>query len=193
MKKLSVIIASFILVFGFSNALLAQDSSTARHDVGITVPSMAIIDIEGAGEGGSINLTVSADGIEAGDAVDFSTASNNELWLNYTAISGGKSREISAKLENASLPSGVSLMLKVEGQTNGVGDLGEVVNTGSTALGTANSLKVVNGIGSCYTGNGTGSGHQLVYSLEMSDDGYSELVSGSNYSTTVVYTITETN
>ena len=189
MKKLSVIIAGLVFVFGLSNVVVAQDNETASHDIGISIPSIALVDIEG---NASINLTVSATGLEAGEAVDFSSAVNSSLWLNYTAIINENEREISAKITSDNLPDGVTLKLKVNAAVAGKGKLGEIVSEDPVNL-SGTQLSIINGIGSCFTGDGTGSGHQLTYSLEMDDDSYEDLESGEEYSATVVYTISETN
>ncbi|MBN1822326.1 MAG: hypothetical protein JW833_16515, partial [Prolixibacteraceae bacterium] len=57
----------------------------------------------------------------------------------------------------------------------------------------SSSQEVITGIGSSYTGNGSGNGHNLTYALELtSNDDYDELVQG-NTSITVTYTLTDDN
>jgi hypothetical protein len=230
MKKLSVIIASIVLVFGLSVSVTAQpgqgngvpghgginnpghggtppglqngggssnggggstgtDTNEALHGVEISIPTIAIIDIEGPdGESPTINLTPNYDGLEAGAAVDFSSATNIDLWLNYTSIVGSEqSRNITAAIIG-DLPSGVSLKVVA----------GTASSTGNGAKGSPESIislsstaaPLISGIGSSYTGDGHSNGHQLTYSLEMADESYSSLVANS-YSVTVTYTITE--
>lgn len=190
MKKLSLVIASFVLVFGMSNVVIAQDNNDtneASHSVGITIPTVALIDVEGAGgEATTINLIPDFSALEAGEAVDFSSASDNSLWLNYTSVvAADQTRNITASI-SGNLPSGVSLKLLASGVTTGNGTrgtAGEQITLSETAQ------NLITGIGSAYTGNGTEKGHQLTYSLDMNNDSYSNLVA-NDYEVTVTYTIT---
>jgi hypothetical protein len=141
------------------------------------------------GEAQSINLTPDVSAIEAGEAVDFSTATDNSLWLNYTSVvAKNKKRDISAKIESGDLPEGVSLVLNVGGISSGNGEKGEAVS-GKVTLG--NTAKdIVKNIGSSYTESGKNKGHQLTYSLEMNNTEYADLVAAS-YNVEIVYTITD--
>ena len=111
MKKLSVIIATVLFSFGVAKA--QNDTHEASHGVEITIPTVSIVDIEGPnGESPAINLTPSIDGLEAGAAVKFSSATNNDLWLNYTSIvKSNQKRNITAAI-SGNLPAGVSLKVK---------------------------------------------------------------------------------
>ena len=55
------------------------DTKEASHNVGITIPTVAIVDIEeeGGNEASTITLTPDVSSLEAGAAVDFSTATDN--------------------------------------------------------------------------------------------------------------------
>jgi hypothetical protein len=191
MKKLSLIIANVVLIFGMSNVVIAQDYSdnnTASHGVAITIPTVALVDVEGSdGEATTINLTPDVSAIEAGEAVDFSTATNSNLWLNYTSVVGSEqTRAISASI-TGTLPSGVSLNLEASSTTTGQGLLGNV--TEQITLG-SDGQDLVTGIGSGYTESGYQKGRQLTYSLDMDDDSYATLVAGDSYNVTVTFTIT---
>jgi hypothetical protein len=191
MKKLSVIIASIVLVFGVSNAVVAQDnndSKEASHGVEISIPTVALVDVEGAdGDAGTINLTPNVSALEAGAAIDFSSALDNSLWLNYTSVvSSNQERNINAEI-SGNLPSGVSLKLTASSISSGKGKTGQPV--GEISL-SATAQKLVTGIGSSYTENGNGKGHQLTYKLDMDNEKYAELMA-DNYEITVTYTITD--
>ena len=188
MKKLSVIIATVLFYFGVANA--QTDTNEASHGVEITIPTVAIVDIEGPeGESPAINLTPGIDGLEAGAAVNFSAATNSNLWLNYTSIAGPEqTRSINAAITEGSLPAGVSLKV-VAGNASATGNGAKgspesVINLSSTAA------PLISGIGSSYTGDGHSNGHQLTYSLDMNDESYANLVA-ADYNVTVTYTITE--
>lgn len=202
MKKVVLTIAAFLFVTGVSMAQDNNDTNEASHQVKITVPTVALVDVEGAGgEASSITLSPSVSNLEAGEAVNFGSATDNSLWLNYTSIisGGGKgkgkgnennsnTRSISAKLTQTDLPVGLNLLLTVGGISTGNGTRGTSAAT-NKALSTA-SQDVVTGIGTCYTESGENKGHQLTYTLDMNNNNYDELTAGS-YEVTVQYTISE--
>ena len=206
MKNLVTIFAVLILSTGVTMASspmvvvpAGDDTNVASHQVGITVPTIALVDVEGAsGEASSITLTPEVNGLEAGEAVDFASATDNSLWLNYTSIveegdgqgQNSNSRSISVKISDGSLPGGVSLKLSVGGVSTGNGTRGQSAATGKAL--TTSSQDVVTGIGSCYTETGENKGHQLTYALDMDNGNYQALEAG-NYDVTVQYTISEDN
>ncbi len=189
MKNLFVFFTSIVLVFGVSKAVVAQDGKTAEHQVNITVPTIAIVDIE-AGENGTtaINLTPNVDNLEAGNAVNFSSATNSSLWLNYTSVVvKNQSRSITAEYSGI-LPAGVSLKLKASTTSTGTGTLG----TGEEEITLdKNANDLISGIGSCFTGNGYESGHQLTYTLDMDNKDYKDLLAGDQHNLVVTFTITD--
>src|SRR6056297_808597 len=85
MKKLSLIIAA-VFVFAGANIVKAQDESTDNHNVTVDVPSFAILDIESAGSDNDIVLNPDVSALKPGEEVKFTSVTNNELWLNYTAV-----------------------------------------------------------------------------------------------------------
>jgi hypothetical protein len=202
MKKLVSIIAALIFTTGVSMATkpvvsvpTGDDTNEASHHVGITVPTVALVDVEGAdGEAGTISLAPDLSGLEAGESVDFSSATDNSLWINYTSIvSGGEepnTRNISAKISEGSLPGGISLLLTVGGITSGNGTKGQSAATDKVLTGSAQD--VITGIGTCYTETGNNKGHQLTYKLSGDDGNYQALTAGS-YEVTIQYTISEDN
>jgi hypothetical protein len=189
MKKLSLIIVT-VFVFGVATITKAQDSESANHNVAFTVPNFAILDIETTGNNADITLSLSETDLEAGSEFDFSSATNSDLWLNYTALTDKtganvNTRKVSVQLDDA-IP-GINLKLAVaEDVSAGDGQTGGSLATSAITL-TTSSKDIINEIGSCYTGNGASKGHNLTYSLEA--DNYSEIEAGSQ-SVTVTYTIT---
>jgi len=203
MKKSVSIIAALIFTTGVTMASqpmvvvpTGDDTNEASHHVGITVPTVALVDVEGAdGEAGTINLAPDVSGLEAGESVDFSSATDNSLWLNYTSIVKGNShgddsnaRSISAKISDGSLPGGIKLRLTVGGISSGNGTRGQSAAKSKELKN--NAEDVVTGIGTCYTESGENKGHQLTYSLDMDNGNYQALTAGS-YEVTVQYTISE--
>jgi hypothetical protein len=185
MKKLSVIIAGFILVFGMSKIAVAQN--TANHDVKIEVPTIALVGISGSA-GTLITLSPDVSGLQAGEAVDFGSATNSDLWLNYTSIISNKKRKIDAKIDD-NLPAGVDILLNVGGVTSGKGNRG-TAQSGDISL-SSSAKDVVKQIGSCYTEKGNQNGHNLTYKLKVKDNDYGTLLASDSYQVTVTYTISE--
>ena len=197
MKKVTLILAAVLFSAGVTFAQDNNDETTATHQVGITIPSFALVDVEAPGgeEAELINLTPSISALEAGEAIDFSTATDNSLWLNYTSViargngSNSNERSITVALDDEDeLPEGVSILLTAGTVAeNGNGNKGE--SEGQVILSeTAQDL--VSGIGSCYTGTGVLSGHQLTYTLSMDNGSYADLFAGDDYEVIITYTIT---
>lgn len=213
MKKLSVIIGVILFFFttaivnaqpglglgipgqgnpgqgGGAGAIQGDNSGQTSHGVEISIPTVAMVDVEGpdGNEAGTINLTPDVSSLEAGSAIDFSTATDQSLWLNYTSIVGSNqdSRNITAEI-SGSLPNGISLKLSAGSVSSGKGTRGD--SAGEISLsGTAKNL--VTGIGSGFTESGYQKGHQLTYALDMDDNNYTNLSAG-NYEVIVTYTIT---
>lgn len=199
MKKLTIIIAAIISISASTKAFAAnpKNDPKASHIIGITIPDVAIIAVQGpSGEGTTISLSPVIDNLEAGEAVDFGTAINNSLWLNYTSIIGkgngngqgnAKIRKIKAELDQ-NLPNGLDLLLEISQANSGSGQIGTATqNKVSLKKGTS---WVIDDIGSCYTETGEGKGHRLTYSLEMKEKQFDKLVAES-FTVQVTYTITD--
>jgi hypothetical protein len=182
MKKLVLITAAVILSTGILFA--AGDNTQGAHSLTISIPEVVLLDIEG---GSSISLTPSVP-TEAGNPLNFATATNSTLWINYSSIvAATKSRTISAAITSGTVPTG--LVLKVVAGTfsgSGKGNFG--TPTTQITLG-ANSTPIITGVRSCYTGDGASNGHNLTYSLDLVDaNSYSNLLQ-ANTTITVTYTI----
>lgn len=191
MKKVTLILAA-ILVLGVSNLVKAQgDTYEASHTVTVEIPEIAIVDIEGSST--ALSLAPAFSG-EAGEGLDFTAASakNQALWLNYTSIvtatGSDVERTISVEVTGGSIPAGVNINLTAA-NPSGTGTVGST--TGAVVLSDQSAQTVIDGIGSCYTGDGTSVGSNLQYSLSESTlGGFSNLVESSS-SLTVTYTISD--
>lgn len=195
MKKLSVIL-SFAFIFTasiFTSEAREVDNSsnkTAQHNITVSIPSYALV---GLSSTSAITLEPSAP-TTAGESLDFtaSSASDNSLWLNYSSIvsAAGNTNTISVEMTDDNLPKGVAIKV-LAGNDAGKGK-GTTGTAESEALRlSAKSQEFITGIGNCYTGAGSNAGHQLTYTLTLDDDTYYEVLTSGNYSSTVVYTITE--
>ena len=193
MKNLALILAS-VLVFGVSMSAMADDDgnsqSNAKHDIKVGISSHSLVGVSSAS---TITLEPAAPEV-AGAGLDFSasSASDNSVWLNYSSIlKGESSNSISVSMDGDDLPKGVDIEL-VAAEYAGKGK-GEVGKTSKKTIVLSNkSQPVVSEIKNCYTGTGSGSGHQLTYALKMNNEGdnYKELTSG-DFTTTITYTITD--
>jgi len=200
MKNLALILAS-VLVFGVSMSAMADDhgngngngnsQSNAKHDIKVGISSHSLVGVSSAS---TITLEPAAPEV-AGAGLDFSasSASDNSVWLNYSSILKGKSsNSISVSMVGDELPKGVDIeLVAAEDAGKGKGEVGKTSSKKTIVLSNK-SLPVVSEIKNCYTGTGSGSGHQLTYALKMNNEGdnYKELTSG-DFTTTITYTITD--
>lgn len=190
MKKLSSILTLSLIAFASAN-MNAQDTNTDNHTVTISVPEVALVDIEPAATK-NITLGFTAP-TEAGNPV-IANASNTTLWLNYSSIKSvaDPTRNVSVKV-NAIIP-GIDIHVTAAAAT-GAG--GGTLGTPSAQLTlSATDQTIISGIGSAYTGNGANNGHNLTYALAAgSGPGgvavYADLQATATTVATVTYTISD--
>lgn len=184
----------FLVCFFSTNfyVLNAQsDNNTDAHEVGITVPEVAILDIEPSGSSFTLQPEKPT---EAGMQLDFTNATNKDLWLNYSSIVGSSSnpaRSVNVKIDGGAVPDG--LLLKVEaGNDVGKGDGIVGVPTGVVTL-SENAQNLIDKIGSCYTNSPQENGHNLKYTLELNsaEGSYGKIDFDQTTTLKVIYTITE--
>lgn len=176
----------------FKVLIFAQDQEEGNGEVSIQVPDVALVDLE-SGSGKSISLNISASS-EAGDPVDVSEARDSSLWMNYSSIcssTGKPQRTIYARIVAGTVPDAFDLRVKpMTYQGSGDGDLGKPANNAGTVL-ESKDKKIIKDVRSCYTGNGAGNGHQLVYSLELKSKSYKHIDYSESGTVTIAYTISE--
>ena len=173
----------FILLLSIGPSLQGQQS--ARHPICLVLPEIAIVDIEPNNL--AINLQFDAP-LEGGNAIS-ANGKDQSKWLNYTsAISRtGSNRIITAQIASGVIPEGVALGLTASDyEGNGKGTHGQ--SSGQIFLSSAPKT-IIDNIGRAFTGNGTGNGHQLTYSLSISD--YKKLDASADTEVMVIFTITE--
>jgi hypothetical protein len=191
MKTLKIILSLFLV---FSTAVgFAQDDTDDFHTVAISIPQVALVDIESTG--GSNNLTLGFDApTEAGEPL-MDPTDDTSLWLNYSSIKSvaGTTYTVSVSLD-AVLP-GVDINVTA-GDDAGGGDGTLGAPAGAAVTLTTGEQTIVSTIGSSYTGDGSGSGHNLTYSVDGATTGvtgnasYADLVATTGETVTVTYTIT---
>ncbi|MCP9767883.1 hypothetical protein EGI22_08160 [Lacihabitans sp. LS3-19] len=144
-----------------SKFTLAQTVASGSVGVNLTLPEIALLDIEP--NNSAVSLALKAPN-EAGSFVK--TASNtNAKWLNYTsAVRQGQFRNVTVQIEYGSVPPGTKISLSANSPSGGGGTLG--TSNGTIAL-SYTPQKIINLIGGAYTGNGANSGHALSYTLEV--------------------------
>ena len=164
-----------------------QASRQDAHVVNVSVPEVFILDVEPK-NATTISLAPTAP-TEAGNALDFSGATNNSLWLNYSSVveNATTTRKVTVQITNGTVPSGVDLKVAAATAVGGTGTVG--TPTGTISL-TNLAQDFVTGIGSCYTGDGSSKGHNLTYSFVLEPGNYSKVYSTSTTPITVTYTIT---
>lgn len=162
MKRLNnpVLVLSFAFIAISANLKAQADSNISTHDITVSIPEVALVDIEPAA---SKNLTMGFTApTEAGLPIVPSTT-NSSLWLNYSSIksTADVTRTIAVKL-GAVIP-GVDIKVTAAAAT---GSGGGTLGTPAAQLTlTATNQTIISGIGSAYTGDGASNGHNLSYSV----------------------------
>ncbi|REC43850.1 hypothetical protein [Chryseobacterium sp. 5_R23647] len=191
MKKTTITLAMSLATFALSSNLRAQDTNKDNHTVTISVPEVALVDIEPAATK-NITLGFTAP-TEAGNPVIPNTA-NSTLWLNYSSIKSvaDPTRNVSVSV-NAIIP-GIDIHVTAAAAT---GSGGGLLGTPTTQLTlSATDQIIISEIGSAYTGNGANNGHNLTYALAAgSGPGgvavYADLQATATTVATVTYTISD--
>ncbi len=188
MNKLKLTIAMSLFAAVISGNLSAQDTNTDSHTITISIPKVALVDIEPSA---TKNLTLGFTApTEAGNPI-VASPTNNSLWLNYSSIkSGSDTRSISVKL-NTTI-SGVDIHVTAAPPT-GTGTLG--TSAGVLTL-TNTDQTIISGIGSAYTGNGANNGSNLTYAVAAGSGpggvaNYADLQVTATTQATVLYTISD--
>ncbi|NQU87575.1 MAG: hypothetical protein HQ541_17615 [Mariniphaga sp.] len=185
MKK-TVLITVFAILAASVNVIAQADTNEGSHSVSISIPQVALLDLEGTS---SFTLEPTPPA-EAGNPFDFSTATNNNVWINYSSIvASGSTRTVSASITTGTIPSGLELKVTTgSASATGNGTKGSP-SSQITLSGTAQTI--ISGIESCWTGNGASNGHNLTYQLDLTGAANYGLLVETNPSVTVTYTITD--
>lgn len=191
MKKTTITLAMSLATFTLSSNLQAQDINKDTHTITISVPEVALVDIEPAATK-NIILGFPAP-IEAGNPITPSTA-NSTLWLNYSSIKSVADPTRTVSVSVNSIISGIDIHVTAAAATGSGGGL--VGEPAAQLTLSATDQIIISGIGSAYTGNGANNGHNLTYALAAgSGPGgvavYSDLQAMANTTATVTYTISD--
>ena len=153
------------VIFGILFPLfsIAQAVSFTSVNVGLTLPEVALLDIEPNNSAVSLVLNSPT---EAGSFVK-NTQVSNVKWINYTsAVALGKTRNVLLQIEYGNVPTGTVLKVQCSSPAGGKGVLGNA--TGNITISNV-PQKIIAGIGPAATGNGANFGHGITYFLEVSD------------------------
>ncbi len=193
MKNLKFTIISLFCLFSI-NILLAQDDIVDTHTLAITIPAVALVDIETTTATKDLTFafeTQPSAALEEAGLPLKNPDPNTDLWINYSSIQAGTTaKKITVRVNN--LFAGVDIkVLAAADAAAGDGALG----TSSLELTlTEADQDIITGIGSAYTGDGNSSGHNLTYTLGFATSGvaeYEDLRSGVGTPITVTYTIAD--
>jgi hypothetical protein len=185
MKKLTFAIIA-LLGMGFG-ASAQSDAGNDSHQVTVTIPSVALLDIEASA---SKDITTAfAAPTEAGEAITAPTMGLDTKWLNYSSIVNASGTGMTRKITvESTMPvaAGIVLGVTAGAPTGTTGTPG--MSAGPVAAISTTPADVITGIGSVYTGNGTSNGSKLTYALSLGT--YSALVAG-NIVVNVKYTLVD--
>jgi len=184
MKLQNLFIAAALLFA--TTAINAQ--KTDSHTVTITIPEVALLDLESTTGENGIELTAT-EPTKAGDKVVFNQT-NSDLWINYSSIVGKKStREVTVAITEGDVPAGLELSVVAKDDVKkGEGTTGSAIKD-AIVLNDKKAVTIIEGVGSAYTGNGANKGHNLTYKIAQTGS-YSDLKFGDS-SLTIMYTLTD--
>ncbi|MDP3358843.1 MAG: hypothetical protein Q8S41_05785 [Lutibacter sp.] len=161
--KLTKLFFAAVIVLSANAAFAQADSKVATHLVTISIPEVALLDLEAAST--TITLAGTAP-TEAGSPMTFGAAATNAtIWMNYSSIvKGALVRKVTVAITNGAVPDGLKLtVLASAASADGAGTKGTAV-AAITLTNTASDI--VTGIGSTWTGDGVNKGRNLTYQLD---------------------------
>lgn len=182
-KYILLILGAF--VFCINNAFAQWEEG--RLNVSFSIPPVALIDIEPAIDN-SIHFSV-VPSTESGASPQIKRTSDQALWLNYSSalVNPQNTRTIVAEITGGALPEGVSLKVEASRhEGNGGGQFGK--SAGKVSL-SSQPKTIITNVGNCYTGDGQNNGHQLTFSIEVSN--YSKIAAAGESSFTILYTLSD--
>lgn len=179
------------LVIGISTFIFGQTNNKSSNSISISIPEVALLDIEPKG-GNALVLNPVAP-TEAGNFLDFSNASADGLWLNYSSVVGSKtepSRKVTVAISSGYVPEGLQLFVTASQAISGKGRLGAPV--GKVRI-SGIPTDLITGIGSAFTESGENYGHQLSYALvlDQSNESIAQIDFDQTNQLVVTYTLSD--
>lgn len=180
---------AFLGILIVSTLELNAKNNKTEHKIYVQVPEVALLSLQHNNH--QVFSLKSRSPEHAGSSIDF-TGNNQGIWINYSSTTARyKSRKITASLEGE-LPKGLEVRITPHGyEGDGQGDFGRAE---ASSILSDKPVTVLSGIGTCYTGRGTGSGHFISYELVLSDsEKFYGHLNQTQSSVQVVYTLTDNN
>jgi hypothetical protein len=172
--------------------LSQADTYFDSHQVTVTIPNVALLDLETSAPSKNFTLNFNAP-TEAGLKI-VNPLSNATVWLNYSSIVSGPSgahpvRKVTVQ-SNVNPPAGIAFSATASADAGaGGGTVGSTL--GNVSID--NTVQdIIENIYSCYTGTGPLKGHQLTYNANVPTGSlaYAQLRAGST-AMTITYTLTD--
>ena len=189
MKKFKITLPLSLAAMVFAFNVHAQDTNTENHTISISIPEVALVDIEPAA---SKNITMGFTAPTEAGLPLVTPTDNSTLWLNYSSIrsTADVTRTVSVSL-GALIP-GIDINVTAAAAS---GSGGGALGTPSAQLTLSLVAQtIISGIGSAYTGDGASNGHNLTYALAFGGSGvaaYEDLEATATTVATVTYTISD--
>jgi len=157
-----------------------------NRSASITIPSLALVDIEP--NSNTINLSYSNPS-EAGSPMDVSGAVDNTKWLNYSSSNAiSVTRAITVQISSGTIGSGLNLNLVASAYSGSGNGVSFATSAGSKVLSGTPQI-ILTGLSSCFTGNGSGNGHLLTFSLTVSN--YGNIKFANSSALVITYTMVD--
>ena len=157
MKQALFILCSLYTILTYSQ--IATKSKWATFNL----EEVALIDLEPNNSAIVLNLEPPTNSGERAKIV----SANNTKWINFSSAVRTSSRNVSIKIEDGSVPTGLYLKLRTSNYIgSGKGQLG--TPTREITLNKS-SQNIISNIRGAFTGNGQNNGYELSYYLEIYD------------------------
>jgi len=183
-KTKFLIAITIISTFVLASSVMA-DTSTAKHDVTITVDEVALMRVL-TSDAITFGVGQPATG---GDAPAVKGTPDSSKYLQYTSIVEKQQIRTVTAETSESIPTGLLLKLTADDVSSGKG-----TNKGTSAgqvILNKDAQVILDKIGSCYTGTGAKDGSNLTYVLEVDNDNMGDLTGDDDIKVTVTFTLTE--
>lgn len=186
-KPKQYLIFIFILIL---NLTFCQDNKVG-HQIFIGIPEVALISVQ------NVNSQIILQGTnitKAGKKIKFN-AIDKSTWINYSSIVGSTdelTRYVTIEISEGKIPDGLKLFVRAFADVGmGGGNLGIPINSKQVLENIP--VKIIENIGSCYTGVGVNNGHNILYKLKLSDedDAYSKLDFNQSQTLALTYTLSD--
>ncbi len=177
-----------LLITFLAITITITGQSSQGHSVAVSVPKVALINIEGAGSNGIVFI---ANGpAQAGHSVSFTNSEVSGVWLNYSSTIGrDKPKQKVLATLSGNIPKAISLYVEAGNYLGGgKGLMGQT--TGMQVL-SETPVEIISQIGNCFTGKGINNGHLLTYTIDLDKNSVHTLSTGSYENILVIYTISE--